>query len=100
MVDSARLHIGDKVKIVDAWGGRIGQNNQGRMDKWLGQVMTISEFISTNRSWMRMVEDDGENGDRGWSWSCRMIDRIVTDYEPPAEPPKISDDDILSMILN
>ena len=101
MVDSALLHIGDKVKIVDDWGGRIGQNIQGLMDKWLGQVMTISEFVDTSRNWMRMVEDNGDRpGGGGWSWSCKMIDRVVTDYQPPAEPQKISDDDILSMILN
>ena len=96
MVNAAQLHIGDKVKIVDEWGGDLGQNNQGLMDKWLGHTMTIAEFLCDDDSYMYMLEDVGDQPGGGqWVWNKEMIDYVV----PVCEPPQISDDDILSVIF-
>ena len=94
MVKLADLHRGDKVKIVDEWGGNIGQNNQGLMDKWLGKTMTID---SIHDSYACMLEDVGDPPGWGrWAWYERMIDYVIPVYEPP----KMSEEDILSMLFN
>lgn len=71
------LKVGDKVKIVstkkcDKW------NNEGKMDKWLGKVMTIRQIN---------IEDDNEFGQfckmeedinevySGWLWFPTMIEK-------------------------
>ena len=41
MVDLSELRPGMKVKIVDQWGPGCGENPEGHMDYWLGQIVTI-----------------------------------------------------------
>lgn len=66
-----KYNVGDKVRIVSAWGPDCCQNIEGKMDHWLGQVMTIREYACTE---YRMEEDQDENdGDGGWYWSDDMI---------------------------
>lgn len=57
-----RFEVGDKV-IVARKG--IGWNMDGKMDKWLGKVMTIGY---KGMDFYNMEEDQGENDDRGWCW--------------------------------
>lgn len=60
-----KYKVGDKVRIVSKWGEGCHQNPKGKMDKWLGKVMTISyvgEII------YRMVEDARE-----WVWTENCI---------------------------
>lgn len=64
-----RYKVGDRVRIVDQWVW-IGQNTEGRMDKWLGKAMTIS--VVGNGSY-HMLEDYGENMGDGWFWDEDMI---------------------------
>lgn len=97
MVNGKSLHTGDKVKIVDDWGGKIGQNPDGLMDMWLGKTMTIAMFVSSDQSWMYMVEDNGTGpGGERWVWNTRMIDHIV----PYVDEEPLSEDSILSMIFD
>lgn len=65
-----KLKVGDKVKIVDEKTG-AGWNRCGKMDKWLGKIMTI-RYIG-HYGYVRMREDADEN-DGGWYWSSSMID--------------------------
>lgn len=66
----AKYKIGDKVRIV---GYRtFHMNNFGKMDKWLGKVMTI-RGIYRGLDGYRMVEDYGENVGHGWLWDESMI---------------------------
>lgn len=66
----AMYSVGDKVRIVSAWGPDCCQNIEGKMDHWLGQVMTIREYACSG---YRMEEDQDENDDGGWYWSDDMI---------------------------
>ena len=74
----AKYKVGDKVRIVDHRTDHM--NKFGKMDKWLGKVMTIRD-LSSPRYWMR--EDYGENYGYGWLWDDDMISGLA---EPRREP--------------
>lgn len=74
----AKYKIGDKVRIVDYRTYRM--NDFGKMDKWLGKVMTIRECLLSGY-WME--EDYGENIGFGWRWDDSMISGLA---EPEREP--------------
>lgn len=74
----AKYKVGDKVRIVDHRTDHM--NNFGKMDKWLGKVMTIRD-LSSPGYWMR--EDYGENYGYGWLWDDGMISGLA---EPEREP--------------
>lgn len=79
------LKPGDKVVIVSEWEDPVGgcQNHKGKMDRWLGQVMTIS---SINGSIACMTEDKGERDGSGWSWAPSLIaGRYSQTVEPSTE---------------
>lgn len=73
----AKYKCGDKVRIVDHRTGPM--NNFGKMDKWLGKVMTIRECLLSGY-WME--EDYGENIGYGWCWDDDMISGLA---EPERE---------------
>ena len=74
----AKYKVGDKVRIVDNRTGPM--NNFGKMDKWLGKVVTIRECLLSGY-WME--EDYGENIGYGWCWDDDMISGLA---EPGREP--------------
>lgn len=78
MVNMRDINAGDIVKIVDAWDpeGRCRENGAGRMDHWLGQIMTVRRVCGDSCS---MVEDEGEYHGTGWIWNSYCIDHIVED---------------------
>lgn len=73
-----KYKVGDNVRIVDHRTGPM--NNFGKMDKWLGKVMTIRECLLPGY-WME--EDYGENIGYGWCWDDDMISGLA---EPGREP--------------
>ncbi len=78
--------VGDKVKIVDKWRGT--HSSDGRVDKWLGKVMTIRKDVSEYI--YRMEEDFGENCGHGWTWYYEDIEgKVVEDTEPESKSTKI-----------
>lgn len=87
MVPIAELSPGMRVKIVDQWVNGCCQNDAGRMDKYLGQIVTI---LSVGRYAAHIEEDAGECGwHRGghWEWLPESFDYIVEgneyeDFEP------------------
>lgn len=60
-----KYKVGDKVKIVSKWGKGCYQNSKGKMDKWLGKVMTV-RYVGEGV--YRMVEDSTEYNGEGWFW--------------------------------
>lgn len=74
----AKYKIGDKVRIVDHRTDNM--HHFGKMDKWLGKVMTIRECLLSGY-WME--EDYGENIGFGWRWDDSMISGLA---EPEREP--------------
>lgn len=74
----AKYKVGDKVRIVDH--RTFLMNSFGKMDKWLGKVMTIRSLFLSGY-WME--EDCGENYGRGWLWDDSMIAGLA---EPEREP--------------
>lgn len=69
-----KLKAGDKVRIVRV---RVfGMNDMGKMDKWLGKVMTVRERISDYT--VRMVEDQHEYHG-GWYWGKDMIECKISE---------------------
>lgn len=74
----AKYKVGDKVRIVDHRTDNM--HHFGKMDKWLGKVMTIRECLLSGY-WME--EDYGENIGFGWRWDDSMISGLA---EPGREP--------------
>lgn len=73
-----KYKVGDKVRIVDHRTDNM--HHFGKMDKWLGKVMTIRECLLPGY-WME--EDYGENIGFGWRWDDDMISGLA---EPEREP--------------
>ena len=65
-----KYKVGDRVRIVSKWGDGCNQNLKGKMDKWLGKVMTVRD---AGIAFYRMVEDSTENGGYGWFWTENCI---------------------------
>lgn len=80
-----KLKVGDKVQIVKDYDRsfmgciRDGWNVDGKMDKWLGKVMTIRKLESGSfgGAYVRMEEDKNEHMGYGWMWSSNMIENKV-----------------------
>lgn len=62
-----KYKVGDKVRIVSEWGKGCHENADGKMDKWLGKVMTIIS-VDCDRKCYKMREDESEQDDYGWYW--------------------------------
>lgn len=89
IVKQYKYKVGDKVKIVDKWLPGCHQNSEGKMDKWLGKIMTIK---GDSYLGYKMVEDASENICNGWYWNTKCIEgKVVEESEPkkveePVEP--------------
>lgn len=89
MVSIRELSIGMRVKIVNEWDDDCGQNGEGRMDHWLGQIMTVRETYSDS---VMMQEDSGEGIlGHGWYWNAHCIDYIVPDEPFDCDMPDFSE---------
>ena len=62
-----KYKVGDKVRIVSEWGKGCHENADGKMDKWLGKVMTIIS-VDCDRECYKMREDKSEHNGYGWYW--------------------------------
>ena len=65
-----KYKVGDKVRIVSKWGEGCCQSPNGKMDKWLGKVMTVRD---AGIMLYRMVEDIEDNEWGGWFWTENCI---------------------------
>lgn len=74
MVSLDRLQVGMNIKIVDEWNENSGENKEGLMDQWLGQIVTVSEVYP---NYCVLVEEDN----RRWAWYPSAIDCIVDGTE-------------------
>jgi uncharacterized protein YlzI (FlbEa/FlbD family) len=72
------LKVGDKVRIVSKKTG-FTWNIHGKMDKWLGKIMTIREIPKCvyTRTFVRMEEDKNEWDGPGWAWFAEMIEEKI-----------------------
>lgn len=75
---SMRYKVGDRVRIVRSktQGGR-SWNTGGRMDKYLGQVMTIRDVIPPRYKMEEDIKDTNCNSTPGWDWEESMIEGLV-----------------------
>ena len=81
-------NIGDRISIVSKWNEYTQHNDQGLMDKWLGQNMTIRDIDGL---FYLMEEDKHENAFRtGWYWNEHCIAGLAKE-DPDT-------DDILGLI--
>jgi hypothetical protein len=92
----SKYKVGDKVRIVSAWGEGSIHNTQGKMDHWLGKTMTICRVAEGN--YYRMQEDWKENSGCGWAWNDAMIAGLVesksfTETKSAADPADRNFDD-------
>ncbi len=78
MVPLKDLKEGMKVKIVDKWVPGCCQNTYGRMDHWLGKVVTIWGVCDSYAE----IKEDLVDRPGGWAWFPAAIDHIVHGEEP------------------
>lgn len=71
-----KYSVGDKVRIVNKWVAGCYENREGKMDKWLGKVMTIRE-VDEEEECYRMEEDVEELYGNGWHWHEPAIAELV-----------------------
>lgn len=73
-----KYKVGDKVRIVKNWDkvNKSYVNPEGKMDYWLGQVMTIKRLDGNH---YKMVEDITEHCG-GWNWFEDMIEELATPF--------------------
>lgn len=72
-----KYKVGDKVRIVSKWRKDCHENDAGRMDKWLGKVMTISKIYG---NCYRMKEDENESLG-GWYWYEAAIAGLADNHK-------------------
>ena len=65
-----KYKVGDKVRIVSKWGKGCCRSLNGKMDKWLGKIMTV-RYVGITL--YRMVEDREDNEWGGWVWTENCI---------------------------
>lgn len=92
MVEIGKLSPGMRVKVVDQWNENTHENHSGRMDKYLGKVVTIK---ATSRLAAYIEEDDRGNG-RRWCFNKWCFDHIVYEELPEIEP---ADDEAVQLLL-
>lgn len=81
--------VGDKVKIVDKWVSGI-QNWQGKMDKWLGKVMTVRVTDAAEQKNIYLMEEDADDPYLGWYWSADDIEgKVIEDTESESKSTEI-----------
>ena len=85
MREFTSLQPGDHVRIVPERKG-MSWNSEGRMDHWLGHVMTVRK---KECDCVRMAEDNEEFNGNGWAWFPHMIECVV--MEDPPEASDVSD---------
>lgn len=76
---NSKYDIGDRVLISREWSDAALAivNSNGRMDKYMGTVMTIRGYSG---EYYKMEEDQGdENRIGGWLWDDVMIDGPADD---------------------
>lgn len=69
--NNMKYKVGDKVRIVSEWDNSCHQNSEGKMDKWLGKVMTIRAHRYGCS--YKMKEDETEHRGDGWLWNENCI---------------------------
>lgn len=89
MVNIDSLHVGDLVKIVDAWVPGCDQNEDGYMDKYLGKVVTVR---SVGDDYIR-IEEDIDDPKQSWFWFAAALEP----YEQE-EIVQVSEADFLSSL--
>lgn len=71
-----KYKVGDKVRIVCEWGEGCHQSPDGKMDKWLGKVMTIIS-VDCNGECYKMREDESKQDGYGWYWYENSIEGLA-----------------------
>ena len=97
IVKQDHYYVGDKVKIVKHWTNKTNENSEGKMDKWLGKIMTIRKI---DRDGYKMVEYLGENYGGGWFWNPYCIAGKVVDGSEPETTREIKVGDIVRVVKN
>ena len=74
--------VGDRVQIVDQWTPFTAENWAGRMDKYLGTVMTV-RVVDEQMQEYRMQEDRCDpHTTNGWYWNRFCIKGLAEDPDP------------------
>ena len=89
MVDASLLYPGVKVRIIDSWDKLPSHDRwqapSGKMDHWLGQIVTIKKVTKHGNGWFKIEEDIDENACGGWVWKANGFSEIVDERPEPEE---------------
>lgn len=83
MIEKELLYPGAQIRIVKKWCDGCRENWNGKMDKWLGKIVTVkSVYDSSNGSFVYIEEDEGDGCyDGHWRWFLPAIECIVDEAE-------------------
>lgn len=84
--DVRELAPGDRVHIVSRWSAGCGENTHGLMDKYLGKDLTV-KYIHCDGHFVKVEEDQAENGGEGWYWYAPAIEYAVSETETVFKQP-------------
>ena len=87
---------GDKIRIVDRWRPRCYESPMGKMDKYLGEIMTVKGLVRVNGSvdCVRCEEGQQDNYGAGWDWYPAAIAEIMKE-EVTEDEPEVTEDEVL-----
>lgn len=98
VVNIWELSPGMRVKVVDEWEDPIdgAQNHSGRMDRYLGTIMTVRKVSG---DYVQMEEDrrDPESFNDGWLWFAELLDCIIE--SDTVEPVKAPTEDEIKLLF-
>ena len=78
MTDISNLLPGDKIKIVDKWYSGCWPNPDGKMDCYLGSILTVNSVqANSNGDLYANVREDGGK----WKWFGPAIQEVVGDAD-------------------
>lgn len=77
-VNLLNVQVGDQILIVDHWVSGCAQNSEGKMDLYLGEILTVDTIEQQRDQYFmcRVKEDNGR-----WLWNHNCITKVIKSYE-------------------
>ena len=93
MVTLDGIMPGDRIRIVDKWGPRCYEDVYGRMDRYLGEIMTVKSLVRSNGSVDCVrCEEDQNDLPGGWCWYPAAIAEII---QEESQEPEVTEEEVL-----
>ena len=79
-----KYKLGDRVRVDPE--RTVDMNDKGKMDKWLGKIMTIKSVGTEHERPYKMLEDSEEYEGDGWFWGDHMLAGLASEVTVTIDP--------------